>query len=494
MLAALESESFTLTSKQDAGSGTPEDTRESEATGSEGRIFELLVVAGDNTGGRFTIDTAEVTIGRGDPRQCTPSSIFLDDPAISSRQGYFSLDNQQLIWRAEDSATNPTRINGHATAHCTLSEGDELEMGSTRLAVKERSGFRLNTMEHMLTTQQTEVDPDPLSEPTTRILGVTSDATQVIQRPDTYASLILEQGVPGLVGKSFPLLESSTSIGRGQDCDILVSDPGVSRDHAILQWDGRRLELHHRSAVNPSLVNGEKVDRRRQLRDGDAIQLADKVVFRLRLTGPPRAEETLMVSVPQGLQKPPSLMERMEQKLALDDSIDRDFHVVGSFLDVDVVGSYNMKTQAKNPQQIILSFERFRAFMGGVVEEHQGLVLNSNGDELMCFFESTPNAVRAGSQILQRLDDFNKSKILLSLPFRFRIGVHTGASLVDKERGVAYSATLDIAGHLQKDADINGLLISDDTLRALPTGLPFQPVGELPVEKITTHRLSGWIE
>jgi class 3 adenylate cyclase len=153
-----------------------------------------------------------------------------------------------------------------------------------------------------------------------------------------------------------------------------------------------------------------------------------------------------------------------------------------------------MKTKASNPEQIILSFERFREFVGGVVEEYDGLVLNSNGDELMCFFESTYNAVKAGSEVLRRLDDFNKSQNLLSSPFRFRLGAHTGMSLVDKVRGVAYSTTLDIAGHLQKDADTNGLLISEDTLRALPEGLPFQSAGELSLEKIPTHRLTGWVD
>ena len=49
------------------------------------------------------------------------------------------------------------------------------------------------------------------------------------------------------------------------------------------------------------------------------------------------------------------------------------------------------------------------------------------------------------------------------------IGVHSGRSLVDLKRGVAYSAILDVAGHLQKKADPNGMAISDQTLSALGT-------------------------
>jgi hypothetical protein len=59
---------------------------------------------------------------------------------------------------------------------------------------------------------------------------------------------------------------------------------------------------------------------------------------------------------------------------------------------------------------------------------------------------------------------------------------------------VAYSAVLDVAGHLQKDAAVNGLLISEQTLQALPEGLRFEPAGRLQREDIATYRLTGWVD
>ena len=153
-----------------------------------------------------------------------------------------------------------------------------------------------------------------------------------------------------------------------------------------------------------------------------------------------------------------------------------------------------MKKAAARPANIIVAFERFRAFVERTVTEFEGLVLNSNGDELMCFFDSTLLAVRTASQILERLDAFNLDENVLPMPFRFRIGIHTGTSLVDRERGVAYSPVLDIAGHLQKRAETNGLLISRDTLEALPEGLPFVSAGMLENEQIPIYRLSEPIE
>jgi class 3 adenylate cyclase len=197
---------------------------------------------------------------------------------------------------------------------------------------------------------------------------------------------------------------------------------------------------------------------------------------------------------PQEASAAPSLHQYMEEKIERDRLIEEEFSVEGSFVDIDVVGSYKMKTEADRPAHIIVSFERFRSFVEGVIQEFGGQVLNSNGDELMCFFESTPDAVRSSSAILTRLPEFNETQNVLTSPFRFRIGVHTGRSLVDRKRGVAYSAVLDTAGHLQKAADVDGLLVSAATLSKLPEEMPFEPAGTLDHEGIETFRATAAIE
>ena len=85
---------------------------------------------------------------------------------------------------------------------------------------------------------------------------------------------------------------------------------------------------------------------------------------------------------------------------------------------------------------------------------------------------------RAAGSILERLADFNRDRNLLSPPFRFRLGAHTGVSLVDLDAGVAYSDVLDLAGHIQKKAEPNTLVISQATLDSL-----MQPVSVTPIEE-----------
>jgi class 3 adenylate cyclase len=285
-------------------------------------------------------------------------------------------------------------------------------------------------------------------------------------------------------------------IGRSKTCDISIPEPGISRQHCRIEWEAGDPVIVHLSQTNATCVNGELVTDRRKLTEGDEIQLADQVTMRLDLS----TTDSIAVPATEQPTLPPSSRDRslrayMEEKIERDRMIEEEFSVEGSFLDIDVVGSYQMKAKTNRPAaHIIVSFERFRAFVGDIVAEFGGQVLNSNGDELMCFFETTLQSVRAGSAVLQRLEAFNATENVLESPFRFRIGVHTGTSLVDRARGVAYSPVLDVAGHLQKDAEVNGLLISEATLKALPDGLPFEPAGELEDGRIPTYRLTAPLE
>ena len=102
--------------------------------------------------------------------------------------------------------------------------------------------------------------------------------------------------------------------------------------------------------------------------------------------------------------------------------------------------------------------------------------------------------MRAGSAVFARLADFNKNENTLESPFCFRIGVHTGQSLVDLKKGIAYSATLDMAGHLQKVAPTNRMAISEPTMASLPAGLPFKHEGTLGREALAYYLLEGFLD
>ena len=60
-------------------------------------------------------------------------------------------------------------------------------------------------------------------------------------------------------GRHYPLTRSRTVVGRGSDADITVDDPGTSRRHVMITWDGRRAQVEDLGSTNGSKLDGEPV-------------------------------------------------------------------------------------------------------------------------------------------------------------------------------------------------------------------------------------------
>jgi pSer/pThr/pTyr-binding forkhead associated (FHA) protein len=324
-------------------------------------------------------------------------------------------------------------------------------------------------------------DPTPQRPPAPTESGGAEVATTQVAVPTGLVAghLTVVEGPPELMGLRFRLHEPETRIGRGEDSHVRFDQRSISRVHAALVREGAGFALHHRSQTNATYVNGVCVSESQPLADGDEIRLADEVVLRLSFSDSsrPRVEPRAV-----------SLRRAMEERVELDRRIEADFVRDGSFLDVDVVDSYGMKADEPQAERIVASFERFRAYVAQRVEAQGGQVLNSNGDEVMAFFERADSAVASARDILRSLAGFNDAENLLRRPFRIRTGIHTGRSAVDLVNGVAYSPVLDGAGHLQKAAPVGGLLISEETIRALS-----RPIATEKAEAVTKTGIAGYL-
>jgi pSer/pThr/pTyr-binding forkhead associated (FHA) protein len=449
------------------------------------RTLELLVIEGPDAGSQFTVDGEAISIGRGAARLGRAGVIGLSDPTVSPQQAVIHVSESEVVLQHRDGATNPTLVNGRAIHRSPIQVGDRIAMGHTVFEVRSRPGISLSGL--LAIPKQpliaTPAAPAPVDAATTEIRGALPP----------QAELVVLRGIRQLEGQRVPLLAIANRVGRHPSNDVVLTEQGVSRFHAELVWEGHQLFLVHKSGTNPSYVDGERVQDRVLLRSGQVIQLADRVALRIEIPEPVEVTSrgrAAAVAAPSRAAEP-SLQELMEEKLRREAEIERDFGFTGSFLDLDVVDSHGMKVQASRPEHIIVSFERFRAFARRVVEEHEGQVLNSNGDELMCYFDEPGQAVRAAAALIARLGEFNARENLLVRPFRVRQGIHTGSSLIDRVRGVAYSPVLDVAGHLQKYAPEDGLLVSEETISHLPDGMRFTPAGEVGKEKVAAYRLES---
>jgi pSer/pThr/pTyr-binding forkhead associated (FHA) protein len=74
-----------------------------------------------------------------------------------------------------------------------------------------------------------------------------------------------------LAGRRFPIAER-LMLGR-ENADIVVDDPEVSRQHAMMRWSDGRLELSDLRSANGTFLNRERIAGPQELRDGDVVMI-----------------------------------------------------------------------------------------------------------------------------------------------------------------------------------------------------------------------------
>ena len=82
--------------------------------------------------------------------------------------------------------------------------------------------------------------------------------------------LVVQDG-PG-TGAQHPV-DADVTIGRDESADLQLPDKAVSRRHAALRIEGETAVVEDLGSRNGTFVNGERVEDRQRLREGDSLQL-----------------------------------------------------------------------------------------------------------------------------------------------------------------------------------------------------------------------------
>ena len=175
-----------------------------------------------------------------------------------------------------------------------------------------------------------------------------------------FGHLTVVDGPSRLLSRRFALRDDEVSIGRTEGCYVAIPDQRVSRLHVQVVRDGERLFLVHRSQTNQTFA-----ERRAGRRARAAPRRRPDPARRPRDAAPRGAGRCGAAAAPS---RAGGLREAMEARVALEDRIALQFVRDGSFLDVDVVDSYNLKAAEERPERVVVSFERFRALVEGVVD------------------------------------------------------------------------------------------------------------------------------
>lgn len=133
---------------------------------------------------------------------------------------------------------------------------------------------------------------------------------------------------------------------------------------------------------------------------------------------------------------------------------------------IDVAKSSQMKARA-HPLEVEYSFREYQRFVARIAHLFEGVVHSTAGDGAVVAFYHSQNAFEAARRIQSELPEFNAKFNKLKSPFRVRIGLHAGA--VAGEIGdVQYTEVIDIAAHIESNAPVGGIALSQAVAEQLP--------------------------
>lgn len=81
------------------------------------------------------------------------------------------------------------------------------------------------------------------------------------------------------MGETFALNEGRTSIGRGLHADVRVNDEGISRTHALINFEDGSYYLSDAGSTNGTFANGSRVEKH-TLQEGDKVQIGATSVLK----------------------------------------------------------------------------------------------------------------------------------------------------------------------------------------------------------------------
>ena len=84
----------------------------------------------------------------------------------------------------------------------------------------------------------------------------------------------------------YPITQKVIKIGRGESCDLNLSNESVSRDHARLSFVNNSFFVERVSPHNVVLINGQQCTHPMTIEDHDRLQIGKYTLVLSKLTGP----------------------------------------------------------------------------------------------------------------------------------------------------------------------------------------------------------------
>jgi class 3 adenylate cyclase len=155
-----------------------------------------------------------------------------------------------------------------------------------------------------------------------------------------------------------------------------------------------------------------------------------------------------------------------------------------AFLAIDVVGSVAMKA-GEDPASIQYDFEEYRKLVERIFRARGVLKTAWTPDGVMACFAHVEDACQAGKDVIKSLKIFNRDVKVAKADFRVRCGVNAGLVYFDDATPLETISdrVIDVAGHMQKHAEPNTVLVARKII---------EPLRQLEEFKHTTQVIDGY--
>ena len=197
----------------------------------------LVVTRGPSEGKSIQLKEGNNTIGRS-----LDNDLQVDDSSVSRTHAMVSARDEQFTL-VDLGSTGGTRIGEHRISGKHIGHGSTIVVGQTTLALVSVDAFQG---------------------------GPSSGETMVGSPTGSSLSLIARTGPEA--GKSFLLTSSQNLVGRDSSAEVVLSDPSVSRRHAMIRVDADRITVSDLGSQSGTQVDGEMVK-------GMRISVGDRVVI-----------------------------------------------------------------------------------------------------------------------------------------------------------------------------------------------------------------------
>jgi pSer/pThr/pTyr-binding forkhead associated (FHA) protein len=220
---------------------------------------------------------AEMVIGRGEHSDL----LLLDDHV--SRSHARLLRRSEVVWLQDLDSANGTFVNGERLAGgCRLYHGDYLAFDAVQFQLVGKGTDLTPVRQHEPPDKPALIMDEYANDRDTTEISVVSDADDVVgvlAPPGERGAFLLGAGEP-VSGVTFRTRMGRTTVGRDEDCDIVIRDSTVSSRHAEIIVRPEGCTITNLMATNGTRVTGQEVQSA-QLTDGDVVRLGRvRLVFK----------------------------------------------------------------------------------------------------------------------------------------------------------------------------------------------------------------------